>query len=79
MQPLFDLGDGQALAGRPALVQAVIAVGVELAVVAKDADLVIADEYDPAVAILEFRGSCRQISQPCASPPLFDTSCRCRA
>src|SRR5262249_24839629 len=50
---LFDLGDDQALAGRAALVQAVIAVGVELAAVPEHADLCIADEYDAAVAVLE--------------------------
>src|SRR5689334_9105696 len=51
--PLFDLGDDQALAGRAALVQAVIAVGVELAAVLEHADLGVADEHDAAVAVLE--------------------------
>src|SRR5262249_16468216 len=51
--PLFDLGDDQALAGRAALVQAVIAVGVELAAVPEHADLGTADEHDAAVAVLE--------------------------
>ena len=54
-QPLFDLGDGQAFAGRAALVQAVIAVGVEFALVPEHADFVVADEDDAAVAVLEFR------------------------
>src|SRR5262249_56174989 len=52
---LFDLGDDQPLAGRAALMQAVIAVGVEFAAVLEYADLGIADEHDPAVAVLEFR------------------------
>src|SRR5580658_6005251 len=43
-QPFFDLGDGQAFAGRAALVQAEIAVGVNLTVMAEHADLVIADK-----------------------------------
>src|SRR5262245_51613364 len=51
--PLFDLGDDQALAGRAALMQAVIAVGVELAAVPEHADLGIAHEHDAAVAVLE--------------------------
>src|SRR5712671_3794532 len=54
--PLFHRGDDHALAGRPALVQAIIAVGVEFAAVLEDADLGIADEHDAAVAVLEFRG-----------------------
>src|ERR1700686_1407738 len=57
-QPLLDLGDGQPFAGRAALVQAEIAVGVELAFVAEHADLVIADKDDPPVAVLEFRKLC---------------------
>src|SRR5262245_32789320 len=51
---LFDLGDGEAFACRPALVEAVIAVGVELALVAKHADLGIAEENDPSIPVLEF-------------------------
>src|SRR5262245_29637676 len=54
-QPLLDLGDGEALAGRAALVQAEIAVGVELAFVSKNADLVLTGEDDSAIAVLEFR------------------------
>src|SRR5580704_3125911 len=57
-QPFFDLGDGQAFAGRAALVQAEIAVGEEFALVAEHADFVVADEDDPPVAILEFRKLC---------------------
>src|SRR5580698_1943298 len=57
-QPLLDLGDGQAFAGRAALVQAEIAVGVEFALVAEHADLVVTDEDDPPVAVLEFRKLC---------------------
>src|SRR5579862_8478006 len=53
-QPLLDLGDGQALAGRAALVQAEIRVSVEFAFVLEDADLVIADEDDAPIAVLEF-------------------------
>src|SRR5215472_2690747 len=59
-QPLLDLGDGQALAGRAALVQAEIAVGVELALVPEHADLVVADEHDAAVAVLELRKLCHE-------------------
>src|SRR6202051_2158286 len=57
-QPLLDLGDGQAFAGRPALVQAEIAVGVKFALMAEHADLVVTDENDPPVAVLEFRKLC---------------------
>src|SRR5579864_6821421 len=57
-QPLLDLGDGQALAGRAALVQAEIAVGVEFALVAEHADLVVTDKDDPPIAVLEFRKLC---------------------
>src|SRR5689334_2155576 len=53
--PLFDLGDDQPLAGRPALVQAVVAVGVELAAVLEHADLGVADEHDAAIPVPEFR------------------------
>src|SRR5215475_2982194 len=51
--PLFHLGDDQAFAGRAALVQADIAVGVELAVVLEHADFAIADEDDAAVAVVD--------------------------
>src|SRR5580658_1722480 len=54
-QPLLDLGDGQAFAGRAALMQAEIAVSEEFALMAEHADLVVANEHDPAVAVLEFR------------------------
>src|SRR5580693_1473979 len=54
-QPLLDLGDGQAFAGRAALMQAEIRVGVEFALVAEHADLVVADKDDAAIAVLEFR------------------------
>src|SRR5258705_10819317 len=54
--PLFHRRDDHALAGRSALVQALIAVGVEFTAVLEDADLGIADEHDPAVAVLEFPG-----------------------
>src|SRR5262245_14219705 len=54
-QPLLDLGDGEALAGRAALVQAEIAVGVELAFVPEHPDLVLTGENDSAVAVLELR------------------------
>src|SRR5450432_912812 len=53
--PLFDLGDGQALAGRSALMQAEIAVGEELSLVPEHADLVVADKNNAAVAVLELR------------------------
>src|ERR1700739_3824493 len=72
-QPLLDLGDGQAFAGRAALVQAEIAVGVEFAFVAEHADLIVADEHDPPVAILEFRKLCdeffRHLPFPSTFPP----------
>src|SRR5262245_40540763 len=51
--PLFDLGDDQALAGRAALVEAVVAVGVKFAAVLEHADLGVADEYNAANAVLE--------------------------
>src|SRR5580704_2575696 len=53
-QPLLDLGNGQAFAGRAALMQAEIAVGVDFALVAEHANLVVADEDDTPVPILEF-------------------------
>src|SRR5579864_6296399 len=59
-QPLLDLGDGQALTGRAALVQAEIRVGVELALVPEYADLVVADEDDAAVAVLELFKLCHE-------------------
>src|SRR5262252_659833 len=57
-QPLLDPGDGQALASRAALMQAEITVGVKFASVAEDADLVVADKDDAAVAVLEFGKFC---------------------
>src|SRR3984957_16486801 len=57
-QPLLDLGDGQAFACRAALVQAEIAVGVEFALMAEHADLIVADKDDPPIAIIEFRKLC---------------------
>src|SRR5580704_2088112 len=60
-QPLLDLGDGQALAGRAALVQAEIAVGVEFALVPEHADLVVAHKDDPPIAVLEFRKLCDEL------------------
>src|SRR5262249_49581514 len=52
-EAFLDLGDGEALAGRSPLVQAEIAVGVELSFVAEDADLVVAGKHDAPVAVLE--------------------------
>src|SRR5262245_32181606 len=54
-QPLLDLGDGETLAGRAALMQAEIAVGVELAFMPEYADLVLTGENDAAIAVLELR------------------------
>src|SRR5262245_11358339 len=54
-QPLLDLGDGEAFAGRAALMQAEIAVGVELAFVPEHPDLVLTGEDDAAIAVLELR------------------------
>ena len=68
-QPLLDLGDGEALAGRAALMQAEIAVGVELAFVAEDADLVLAGENDPAIAVLELSGLTDVLLGHAATPP----------
>src|SRR5271166_3803512 len=51
-KPLLDFGNGKPFAGRPALMQAKITVGVELALVPKHADLVVADKNDPALSIL---------------------------
>src|SRR4051794_24089190 len=53
--PLFDLGNGQALAGRAALMQAEIAVGVVFALFLEYPDFVLAKKHDPALAILDFR------------------------
>src|SRR5215831_12705956 len=50
---LFDFGDGQPLARRSALMQAVVAVGIKGAVFPEHADLMVADEHDTTVAILE--------------------------
>src|SRR5215470_1048909 len=50
---LFDFGDGEPLAGRSALVQAVVAVCIKSAVFPKHTDLMVAEEHDTAVAILE--------------------------
>jgi hypothetical protein len=47
--------DHQALAGGAAGMQAIIAVGMERAVLAEHADLVPAGRYDPAVAVRHFR------------------------
>ena len=58
---LFDLGDGEPLAGRPALVQAEIAIGVVFALLLEHADLVLAHEYDATVAILHFRRLCDEL------------------
>src|SRR5258708_34489854 len=46
---LFDFGDGEPLAGRSALVQAVVAIGIESAVFPEHADLMVAEEHDTAV------------------------------
>src|SRR5215468_803418 len=53
--PLFHLGDDQAFARRSALVQADVAVGVELALVLEHPDLAVTDEDDAAIAVLDFR------------------------
>src|SRR5258708_1582473 len=45
---LFDFGDGEPLAGRSALVQAVVAIGIESAVFPEHADLMVAEEHDTA-------------------------------
>src|SRR5262245_21117658 len=50
---LLHLGDDQAFAGRTALMQADIAVGVELALVLEHADLAVAHEDDAAIAVLD--------------------------
>jgi hypothetical protein len=52
-QPLLDARDGEPLAGRPALVQTEIRVGVERAIMAEHADLVVADKDNAALSILE--------------------------
>src|SRR5713101_6864803 len=49
----FHFGDRQPLAGRPALMQAVVAVSIKGAVFPEHTDLMVADEDDTAVAILE--------------------------
>src|SRR5262249_16348990 len=68
--PLFHLGDDQALAGRAALVQAVIAVGVEFAAVLEHTDLGVADEHDAAIAVLELGCLANELlAQECTSLP----------
>src|SRR5258708_3553260 len=62
--PLFDLGDGQALAGRSALMQAEIAVGEELSLVPEHADLVVADKNDASVALLALPAFTHPLSRP---------------
>src|SRR5580692_9108224 len=57
-QPFLDLGDGQAFAGRTALMQAEIAVGVELAFMPEHADLVVTDKNNAAVAVFHFGEFC---------------------
>src|SRR5262249_57511173 len=68
-QPLLDLGDGEALAGGAALVQAEIAVGVELTLVPEYADLVVSGEDDSAVAVLELPGVSPALPPHPALPP----------
>src|SRR5262245_10595004 len=55
-EPLLDLSDGEPLAGRSALVQAVVAVSVEFVLVAEHADLGIAEEHNATIAVLELGG-----------------------
>src|SRR5262249_28753598 len=50
---LFHLGDRQPLAGRPALMQAIVAVCVEYAVLTEHTNLMVAGEHDAALAVLE--------------------------
>src|ERR1700730_17510905 len=52
-QPLLDARDGEPFAGRPTLVQTEIRVGVERAIVAEHADLIVADKDDAALSVLE--------------------------
>src|SRR6516165_2647761 len=52
-QPLLDARDGEPLAGRSALVQTEIRIGVKRALVAEHADLVVADKNDAALSVLE--------------------------
>src|SRR6202040_4258364 len=54
-EPLFDLGDGKAFPARTTLVPAELAAGVESALMAEHADLVVPDKEDPSLAVLEFR------------------------
>src|SRR5262249_60761440 len=68
-QPLLDLGDGEALARGTALVQAEIAVGVELTFVSEYADLVVSSEDDSAVAVLVLRGLPDVLLGHAAMPP----------
>src|SRR5262245_54574728 len=54
-QAFLDPGDGQPFAGRPVLMEAVVAVGVEMPFMPEYADLLFADAHDAAVAVLELR------------------------
>src|SRR5262249_9295246 len=67
----LDLGDNQPFAGRATLVDAIIAVGVELPLVAEHADFVIAKKDDAAVAILEFRSFAHELFRHPSSHPWF--------
>ena len=63
--------DHQAFAGRTALVQADVAVGVEGAVLVEHADLALARGDDAAVAVLQFRSSSRRTTRPWLLAPKF--------
>src|SRR5882762_10648825 len=82
---LFDFGDGEPLAGRSALVQAVVAIGIESAVFPEHADLMVAEEHDTAVAILElgnltdkFFSHSKSFLLPASAARVDALSCRSR-
>src|SRR5262245_34562112 len=58
---LFDLGDGEPLAGRPPLVQAEVRIGVVFTLLPEHADLVFPHEHDAAIAVLHLRRLCHEL------------------
>src|SRR5262245_13744448 len=57
----FDLGDSEALAGRSPLVQAEVRIGVVFTLLLEHADLVLAHEHDPAIAVFHLRRLCHEL------------------
>src|SRR5262249_42737197 len=73
--PLFDLGNGQSLAGRAALVQAEIAVSVKLALFLEHADFMLTQEHDAAVAVLDLRRLAHELLSHARIPSPWTNKC----